>query len=62
MRYIEAIGDYMWRSLSIATRSPTQDHRKSLLLYWFMSNVRKCVPYLPIAVGDIAIEITLNLI
>ena len=46
VRYTEEISDWMWRSVVKQTASPSQDHRKSLLIFWYMANIKKCVHFL----------------
>ncbi|KAI1791304.1 hypothetical protein LXA43DRAFT_945720 [Ganoderma leucocontextum] len=43
LKYIEKVGDSVWKSMSEGTGSPSQEHRKSLLVYWIVSNVRKAI-------------------
>ena len=46
---VELIADYIWLSVNSNVQSPAQDHRKSLLIFWFVANIRRCVPDLPIS-------------
>ena len=41
VKHTDETGQYVWQSLSLGAESPDQDHRKSLLLYWFVANIRK---------------------
>ncbi len=43
VQYVERAGDLVWESVSIATQSPNQDHRKSVLIFWFLTNIRRWV-------------------
>ncbi|PIL34193.1 transcription factor [Ganoderma sinense ZZ0214-1] len=43
LKYIDMVGDWIWKSVSQGAHSPTRDHRKSLLLYWHISNIRKAL-------------------
>ncbi|KAI1796440.1 hypothetical protein LXA43DRAFT_912176 [Ganoderma leucocontextum] len=43
LKYIEEAGECIWESVCQGTSSPSQDHRKSLLLYWIVSNIRKAI-------------------
>ncbi|KAI0743811.1 hypothetical protein C8Q80DRAFT_1183246 [Daedaleopsis nitida] len=42
LRTVERGSDYIWQSINNAA-SPTQDHRKSLLIYWYVASVRRAV-------------------
>ncbi|EJF65111.1 hypothetical protein DICSQDRAFT_132648 [Dichomitus squalens LYAD-421 SS1] len=43
LKYTDEAGQSVWESLSLGAESPDQDHRKSLLLFWFVANIRKAL-------------------
>ena len=44
VRYTDEVSGWIWQSISKKNESPSRDHRKSLLIFWYMANIRKCVP------------------
>ncbi|KAI0702975.1 hypothetical protein C8T65DRAFT_655245 [Cerioporus squamosus] len=43
LRYIDQCNTWIWAGLRRADQSPAQDHRKSILIFWFIANIRRAL-------------------
>ncbi|RPD63893.1 hypothetical protein L227DRAFT_572339 [Lentinus tigrinus ALCF2SS1-6] len=43
LRFVDTCNEWVWKTLSKAKQAPSQDHRKSILIFWFIANIRRAL-------------------